>query len=327
MSEETVNNTNTETYAKYDSNGNIISTTYAKLISPNLIGAPTAPTLSNDNDSIQLATTEFVHNVVNSLVTSAPENIEALNTLSNTLASKSDLVSSIVIQLNSKVDKDDVVSAPTANKILKLDSNAKLPASITGNAATATAVDWTGITNKPASYTPSNHTQDVSTIEGLAGIAKTGKYIDIIDPPIIPTHTSQLTNDSRFLTSDEIAPKALADANGNVIDKIYATKEDMSNISVTNINNMNFKTCLLVIPVTEWDSEKSYTYTNPNITAKSLIILAPQQNTTNAMYDMIADAILSGIEQKDGSIKIKSLGLTPNIDISLLVLIGPDCEA
>lgn len=47
------------------------------------------------------------------------------------------------------VNTSDVVTSATANKILKLDGSAKLPADITGNAATATNVSWSGITSKP----------------------------------------------------------------------------------------------------------------------------------------------------------------------------------
>jgi hypothetical protein len=38
-------------------------------------------------------------------------------------------------------------------------------------------------------------------ISGLANVAKTGSYSDLLDPPTIPTTTSQLTNNSGFLTS------------------------------------------------------------------------------------------------------------------------------
>lgn len=47
------------------------------------------------------------------------------------------------------VNTSDVVTTATANKILKLNGSAQLPASITGNAATATNVSWSGITSKP----------------------------------------------------------------------------------------------------------------------------------------------------------------------------------
>jgi len=50
-------------------------------------------------------------------------------------------VTNLQTSLDSKVNTSDVVTVATANKILKLDSNAKLPASITGNSATATKLE------------------------------------------------------------------------------------------------------------------------------------------------------------------------------------------
>lgn len=47
------------------------------------------------------------------------------------------------------VNTSDVVTTATANKILKLNGSAKLPADITGNAATATNVGWSGVTSTP----------------------------------------------------------------------------------------------------------------------------------------------------------------------------------
>lgn len=38
----------------------------------------------------------------------------------------------------------------------------------------------------------------------LAAVAKSGSYTDLLDRPIIPDKTSQLTNDSRFVATDEM---------------------------------------------------------------------------------------------------------------------------
>ncbi|MDR3565595.1 MAG: hypothetical protein P4N59_29725 [Negativicutes bacterium] len=53
-----------------------------------------------------------------------------------------------------KVSTTQVVTAPTANKILQLDASGNLPASITGNAASASAVAWGNITGRPSAFTP-----------------------------------------------------------------------------------------------------------------------------------------------------------------------------
>ena len=56
---------------------------------------------------------------------------------------------------------------------------------IASSDGTADAVDWANITSKP----------DFKTV------ATTGSYNDLIDKPTIPTKTSELTNDSGFITS------------------------------------------------------------------------------------------------------------------------------
>lgn len=70
-----------------------------------------------------------------------------------TLANQTDLKAA----LDAKVDDTEVATTATANKLLKLDANGDLPADITGNAATATEVAWTGISGKPSSFTPAAH--------------------------------------------------------------------------------------------------------------------------------------------------------------------------
>lgn len=64
-------------------------------------------------------------------------------------------------QVATKVNASDVVTAAVANKILKLDASGQLPASITGNAATASAVAWPNVTGKPASFIPTVATSSV----------------------------------------------------------------------------------------------------------------------------------------------------------------------
>ena len=47
-------------------------------------------------------------------------------------------------------------------------------------------------------------TSDIPTIPTLATVATTGSYNDLIDKPTIPTKTSQLTNDSGFITNSAL---------------------------------------------------------------------------------------------------------------------------
>lgn len=72
------------------------------------------------------------------------------------------------------------------------------------NNSSFTAEQWSAINSE---ITPSlvNTIKDNATVlNSLSKVAKTGSYIDLIDKPIIPTKTSELTNDSDYTTSEDI---------------------------------------------------------------------------------------------------------------------------
>lgn len=82
-------------------------------------------------------------------------------------------------------------------------------------AGSATSVPWSGVTGKPSTFTPSAHTQSYTTLTGSTTTANqaivsngtangwTLKTLGSLafSSATIPTKTSQLTNDSGFLTS------------------------------------------------------------------------------------------------------------------------------
>jgi len=120
----------------------------------------------------------------------------------------------------------------------KITSTNKLPAAnVSGLAAVATSGDYDDLTNKPSIPTvPTNVSaftndagyltahQDISgkqdkitstnklpaaNVSGLATVATSGSYNDLSNKPTIPTKTSDLTNDSGFLTAhQDISGKA-----------------------------------------------------------------------------------------------------------------------
>ena len=72
------------------------------------------------------------------------------------------------------------------------------------NNSSFTAEQWSAINSE---ITPSlvNTIKDNATVlNSLSKVAKTGSYIDLIDKPIIPTETSELTNNSGYTTSEDI---------------------------------------------------------------------------------------------------------------------------
>ena len=163
-----------------------------------------------------------------------------------------------------------------------------------GNAATASSVDWSGITGKPTTFTPSAHTHTASDITGLPtslknpykltfgsktydgsatatitasdlgaltahqsiyaltlqvnsvsqGVynpASAAKAINIV----VPTKTSEITNDSGFITSAAI-PTALKNphaveikANGISLGTYDGSKAATFNLSAANVGAAN----------------------------------------------------------------------------------------
>lgn len=97
-------------------------------------------------------------------------------------------------QIATRVPFSEIVTVPTANKILRLDANGNLPASITGNAVTAAtattalAVAWSGITGKPMTFIPPIATR--TTVGGIiagSGLSINGSGILSADVPATPS--------------------------------------------------------------------------------------------------------------------------------------------
>ena len=80
-----------------------------------------------------------------------------------------------------------------------------------------TSVAWGDITDKPT----------------LATVATSGSYNDLTDKPTIPTKTSQLTNDSNFVTSTELSTVATSGSYADLTNKptIPTTTGELTNDS------------------------------------------------------------------------------------------------
>ena len=74
-------------------------------------------------------------------------------------------------------------------------------------AGSATSVPWSGVTNKPSSFTPSSHTHttsDITDFPALSTVATSGSYDDLTNKPTIPTYsagTNLSLNDTTFNVS------------------------------------------------------------------------------------------------------------------------------
>ena len=113
-------------------------------------------------------------------------------------------------------------TASPTNGIVTSDTgtDATLPAGSTTNASLLLPADKTKLDGVATGATANssdatllnraNHTgtQSAGTITGLATVATTGAYADLTGKPTIPTLTSQLTNDSGFLTTNAVSSVA-----------------------------------------------------------------------------------------------------------------------
>ena len=86
---------------------------------------------------------------IQAVVGAAPAALDTLVELAAQLASDESAVSALTTTVSGKLDSSEVTATATANKVLRLNASAQLPASITGNAATATNVAWSGVTATP----------------------------------------------------------------------------------------------------------------------------------------------------------------------------------
>jgi hypothetical protein len=86
------------------------SATYAEIISPQLLGVPTAPTAASGTNSTQIANTEFVRLEISNLVDSAPETLDTLNELAAALGNDANFATTVTNSLSNKLDSSTASS-------------------------------------------------------------------------------------------------------------------------------------------------------------------------------------------------------------------------
>lgn len=139
------------------------------------------------------------------------------------------------------VSSSDVVSTPTANKILKLDSNGKLPASITGNA------DGNAAT--------ASKLQTARTISLSGDVSGSTSFDGSVDKSITVTLSNSGVTAGTY-------PKVTVDAKGRVTSGTSLSATDIPSLDMSKITTGNLDTTRL--------SEPSYVTGSVTITAKPL---------------------------------------------------------
>ena len=151
----------------------------ANVDSPVLTGTPAAPTPAANAQSTQIANVAYVKQKIAELVNGSDASLDTLKELADALGNDPNFATTIMTAIGKKLD-----AAATAQAALADGKGNNIAETY------ATKAELTGETGT------------------LATVAKTGSYTDLLNRPVIPDKTSQLTNDSRFVATD---------ANGNVV--------------------------------------------------------------------------------------------------------------
>lgn len=145
----------------------------ANLSGANFTGAITAPTAAAGSNTTQVATTAFVQTALAAMVNGSPAALDTLKELAAALGNDPNFATTVTNLISTKLDK-------------------------TGTAVKATA-DAAGNTITATYSTKSELSQHVAT---LSKVATSGSYKDLLNQPAIPSKTSELTNDSRYVSTD-----------------------------------------------------------------------------------------------------------------------------
>lgn len=155
-------------------------TAKADVESPAFTGTPTVPMASGENVE-QIANVAYVKESIatqiDALVGGSPDALDTLKELSDALGRDPNFAATMTKELAKKLDA-------TANAV----------------SATKALQDGDG---KIIAETYATKEEMVGAFEALPSATKTGSYADLLNKPFIPTKTSDLRNDSRFVASDE----------------------------------------------------------------------------------------------------------------------------
>lgn len=147
----------------------------ADVDSPVLTGTPVAPTPDHNAQSTQIVNVAYVKQKIAELVNGSDASLDTLKELADALGNDPNFATSIMAAIGKKLDATAMAQAALADgKGNNIAETYATKAELTGETAT------------------------------LAAVAKSGRYKDLLERPTIPDKTSQLTNDSRFVATDEM---------------------------------------------------------------------------------------------------------------------------
>jgi len=139
------------------------------------------------------------------------------------------------------VSSNDIVTTATANKVLKLNADAKLPADITGNAKTATNVAWSGVTSKPTSisgygitdaYTKDEANTTFVAATTISDTAAAGKLLKLDSDGKLP---ASITGEAGSVAWGNITGKQTTISGYGITDAYTKTEADAAFVPVGDV--------------------------------------------------------------------------------------------
>lgn len=202
--------------------GNMNPNDFAKINSPVFTGTPSAPTPGVTDNSTRIATTQYVNNMLDQIIGEDGTSVASANKLT--------------------IPRDVFVTGVASGQsIAPFDGSDNLTINITDVEGTLTTEQITKLdgidTNANYYVHPENH--PASMITGLANVATSGSYIDLIDKPDLSqyTTTTSLNQVLQNYATDQELTDTLANyvtttSLGDTLNN-YVTSEDLADGNVT----------------------------------------------------------------------------------------------
>lgn len=174
----------------------LVEANYAPILSPALVGYPTAPTMPQTDASSKLATTAYVKTAIEALIGGAPGTLDTLNELAQAIASDANFAASFTaaLALKAPIANPVFTGSPQAPTPAQADSSTKLAttAYVTDKFAASVInptfsgnVTVDNITVNQGMFTPINNTVDIGTplrnFKTIYGTAMKANYADLAE--------------------------------------------------------------------------------------------------------------------------------------------------
>ena len=285
----------TGTAANANTVGNMRPDQFAPINSPAFTGTPVAPTPGNNDNSTRLATTQFVNNKLQEITTGG----------------------SIVVETAHKLQTAQdvfVTGVASGQSVAPFDGTSSLTINITDVEGTLTEEQISKLDSveQNANYYihPENH--PVSMITGLANVATSGSYLDLINTPDLSVYvtTSSLNQVLQGYTTEQELEDALNNYTTNTLNTTlqnyvtnssltetlndYSTTEEITNTLANYVTNTDL-TDSLASYYTKTDIDNTlFDYAEKTFVTGALERYPTNNDLTNILKDYVTSEELAG---------------------------------